>query len=67
MFIMDNKNKMLFALLVLSAIIVFAGVMFKLEGQENASLFLMSGIGLKVVSVIALVSYNFSRIKSIFK
>ena len=64
---MDNKNKMLFALLVLSAIVVFAGTRFKLEGQENASLVLMSGIGLKVVSVIALISYNFSRIKGIFK
>ena len=64
---MDNKNKMLFALLILSAIIVFAGAMFKLEGQENTSLFLMSGIGLKVVAVVSLVSYNFSRIKGVFK
>lgn len=64
---MDKKNKLFFGLLILAFIAIAIGANHKINGNENGNITLLAGMIMKIIAIISLIAYNFSRIKILLK
>ncbi|WP_196885953.1 hypothetical protein [Aureivirga sp. CE67] len=61
------KNRSFLILFIIGFVAVLIGAFNKINGNENASIQLLVGMLLKVISILGLIWNNFSRIKFLFK
>lgn len=64
---MDKKNKLLVILLIMGLIAILIGSNLKVNGNQNAHYTLFTGLILEIGSVLGLILYNLSKIKSLLK
>lgn len=64
---MDKRNKLFLGLLILGFIAVIIGANHKVNGNENSYISLLAGMFMKLTAIVCLITYNFSKIKVLFK
>ncbi len=64
---MDKKNRLLFKLLGMGLIAIVIGANLKINGNPNAHYTLFTGLILELGSILGLILYNLSKLKSILK
>ncbi len=64
---MNNINKILIGFVVVGMVITIVGSYLKVNSNYEAHFILASGVIFTGITKIALIAYNFSRIKILFK
>lgn len=55
---MNRRNKLFLGLWLMGIIAIIIGAIHKVNGNEHAYIALITGMFMKIVAVIALISYN---------
>lgn len=64
---MDSKNKLFCWLFLLGLVSIVIGANHKVNGNENYYIALLTGMSMKLMAMIALIVYNWAKLKTLFK
>ena len=63
---MKTKSKICFIMLIIGVLLIIVGAFLKIDGFSYASLVLVSGLFLELISIIGLIVVNKTKLKELF-